>query len=120
MHMRRLIKRLATYVVTAYAQHLYKRIVKKAEERHEQEKTMIYVVSALNDVSRLCLYNRKQFRAMKAACKIYDPNYGVKEMRDGAWYHTGDALGKRRLSAVDQEARRLVFIQHILKRAKLL
>lgn len=119
MHMKKLIKRLATYVVTAYAQHLYKRIVKKAEERHEQEKTMIYVVSALNDVSRLCLYNRKQFRAMKAACKIYDPNYGVKEMRDGAWYHTGDALGKRRLSAVDQEARRLIFIQHILKRSNL-
>ena len=53
--MKRFIKRLATYVVTAYAQHLYKRIVKKAEERHDKEKTMIYVVSALNDVSRLLL-----------------------------------------------------------------
>lgn len=118
--MKRFIKRLATYVVTVYAQHLYKRIVKKAEERHDKEKTMIYVVSALNDVSRLCLYNRKQFRAMKAACKIYDPSYGVKEMRDGAWYHTGDAANRGRLSRVDKEARRLVFIQHILKRANLL
>ena len=118
--MRKLIKRLATYVVTAYAQHLYKWAVKKAEERHEQEKTMIYVVSALNDVSRLCLYNRKQFRAMKAACRIYDPEYGVKEMKNGSWYHTADASGKNGLSAVAREARRLVFIQHILKRAKLL
>lgn len=119
MHMRKLIKKLATYVVTAYAQYLYKRIVKKAEERHEKEKTMIYVISAPNDVRKLCLCNRKQFRAMKAFCKIFDPRYGVKEMKDGSWYHTGDAIGNGRLSAVEQEARRLVFIQHILKKANL-
>lgn len=118
--MKRFIKKLATYVVTAYANHLYKRVVKKAEERHDKEKTMIYVVSALNDVSRLCLYNRSQFRAMKKACRIYSPLYGVKQMKDGAWYHTGDALNKNRLTAVEQEARRLVFIRHILQRAKLL
>ena len=81
---------------------------------------MIYVVSALNDVSRLGLYNRKQFRAMKRVCGITDPNYTVREMKDGAWYHTVDGGGKNGLSAVDKEARRLVFIQHILKRAGLL
>lgn len=117
--MKKIIKKLATYVVTLYAQTLYNRVVRKAEERHQKENTMIYVVSALNDVSRLCLYNRKQFRAMKKACRIYDPNYGVKKMKDGAWYHTADGGGKNCLSPVNREARRLVFIQHILKRAGL-
>lgn len=103
------------YVVTAYANRLYKKAVKIANERHEAEHTMIYVISSYANPSQLVTYNRRQFRAAKEFLKLRSEK--VANMKAGSWYHTPDAIGRDGLSRKEQEARRLAFVRMILARA---
>lgn len=116
--MKKIFKRLASYVVTAYANRLYKKAVKIADERHENEKTTIYVISSYSDPSVLETYNRDQFRKVKKHFNLRTEN--MEKVRNGSWYHTADAGERNGLADVDKEARRLAFIRMILDRANLL
>lgn len=115
--MKDIFKRLAGYVVTAYANRLYKKAVAIADERHKAEKTMIYVISSYHDSSKLVTYNRKQFRAAKEFLKLRSER--VESMKRGSWYHTADAIERNGLDAKSREARRLAFVRMILQRARL-
>lgn len=115
--MKNFFRRLAGYVVTAYANRLYKKAIKIADERHANEKTMIYVISSYHDPSTLVTYNRKQFRAAKEFLKLRSER--VESMKRGSWYHTADAIERNGLSPKDREARRLAFVRMVLQRAKL-
>lgn len=115
--MKKIFKRLAGYLVTAYANRIYRKAVKIADQRHEKENTMIYVISSYFDESRLVTYNRKQFRSTKEFLKMRQER--VASMKAGSWYHTGDAIGRNGLSPQEKEARRLAFVRALLKKAKL-
>ena len=115
--MKKLFEKLAGYLVTAYANRLYNKAVKIADDRHTKEKTTIYVISSYFDPSKLVTCNRKQFRLMKERLRLRSEK--VANMRMGSWYHTADAIERNGLPAVDKEARRLAFVRMILKKAKL-
>lgn len=115
--MKKFFRKLAGYFVTAYANRLYNKAVKIADERHENEHTMIYVISSYTDASKLVTYNRKQFRATKEFLKLRSEKVG--NMKQGSWYHTADAIERNGLSAKDREARRLAFVRMLLQRAGL-
>lgn len=115
--MRKFFKKLAGYVVTAYANRLYNKAVKIAERRHKEENTMIYVISSYYDPSLLVTYNRKQFRAAKEFLKLRSEK--IESMKKGSWYFTSDAIGRNGINGKDMEARRLAFVRMILTRAKL-
>lgn len=116
--MKKIFKKFAGYLVTAYASRLYKKAVKIADQRHASEKTTIYVISSYTDESKLVTYNRKQFRAAKEFLKLRSEK--ISSMKQGSWYHTADAIERNGLSANDREARRLAFIRMILAKAGLI
>lgn len=116
--MKKFFKALAGYVVTAYANRIYRRAVKEANMRHKNEKEMIYVASSIEDVRTLMTYNRRQFRMMKN--RLFIPKFYISNLKDGAWYHTPDRGEAHGLSPKEKEARRLAFVKHVLHRAKLL
>lgn len=115
--MKQFFRKLAGYVVTAYANRLYRKAVKIADKRHKQEKTMIYVISSYFNPSHLVTYNRKEFRETKEFLKIRDQK--IENLKKGSWYHTPDAIGCNGILAIDMEARRLAFARMLLKRANL-
>lgn len=115
--MKKFFRKLAGYVVTAYANRLYSKAVKLAEQRHTEEKTMIYVISSPTDPSVLLTFNRKEFRATKEFLKRREQK--LESMKQGSWYHTSDAIGRNGLASVDREARRRHFVSMVLRRANL-
>lgn len=116
--MKKFFRSIAKYVVTLYANRIYRKAVKVADERHEKEKEMIYVASSMADVRELNTYNRRQFRYMKN--RLYIPKHYICNLKNGAWYHTADRGEKNGLSPQEKEIRRLAFVRHLLHRAKLL
>ena len=115
--MKKIFSKPAGYVVTAYANRLYRKAVEKADKRHQEEGTMIYVISSFSDESNLITCNRKEFRAIKEALKIRSQH--IDSLKAGSWYHTPDAIDRNGLAPIDKEARRLAFVRMILKRAGL-
>ena len=119
--MKKLFRRLAGYVVTMYANHIYRKAVKEAEKVHAERKERIYVASSISNVNELILYNRYKFRQMKNKLEIpQGRKYYIDNLKDGAWYYTADRAEKNGLSEIEKEARRLAFVRHVLHRAKLL
>lgn len=115
--MKEFIKKLRGYVVTAYANRLYRKAVKIAEKRHKEEKTMIYVISSYFDESHLVTYNRRQFRSAKEYLRLRSQK--IESLKAGSWYHTTDAIDRNGMEPADKEARRIAFVRMILERAGL-
>jgi hypothetical protein len=109
-------KRLAGYLVAIYANRLYKKAVQKADAAYTKTRGRNYVVSGFNDVSKLLVINREEFRAAKKTFNLQ--GHDISKLKQGAWYYTMDRSGEG-MSEKDKEIRRLAFIRHMLKRAKL-
>jgi hypothetical protein len=69
-------------------------------------------------VRELVIYNRYKFRQIKN--KLFIPKYYISNLKDGAWYYTGDRLEQGCLTLEEKETRRLAFVRHVLHRAKLI
>lgn len=116
--MKKFFRKIARYVVTVYANRIYRKGVKVADKRHETEKEMIYLASGMADVRELVTLNRRQFRYIKN--KLFIPKHYICNLKGGAWYHTADRSGQRGLTEQEKEVRRLAFVRHVLHRAQLL
>lgn len=116
--MKKLFKKIARFVVTVYANRIYRKGVKIADKRHETEKEMIYLASSMVDIRQLVTLNRRQFRYMKN--RLFIPKHYISNLKNGAWYHTADRGEQRGLTPQEKEIRRLAFVRHVLHRAKLL
>lgn len=116
--MKKFFRKLAGYIVTIYANRIYRKAVKEAERVHAERGERIYVASSIEDVRELMIYNRQKFRQMKK--KLFIPRFYISNLKDGAWYYTADRSGSNGLSVTEKEARRLAFVRHVLHRAKLL
>lgn len=114
------IRRMAIYVVTVYANRIYRKAVEAAEKRHAEQKEMIYVANGAIDASVLRTYNRKEFRKVKRLLKVYDNrHYNLTELKKSAWYHTANREGGEAMTPRAKELRRLAFVKHVLRNAKL-
>lgn len=116
--MRKFFRRLAGYIVTIYANRIYRQAVKEADKVHAKRKERIYVASSIEDVRELVIYNRYKFRQMKK--RLFIPKFYISNLKDGAWYYTADRSEKGGLTPEEKEIRRLAFVRHVLHRAKLL
>ena len=112
-------RRLATIVVVWQTNRIYREAVKIADQRHEQERTRIYVIEDPFDRRQLSTFNRKQFRAVKNLIRAGDPTYSVVLMKEGAYYYTPDAGENGIMAPHEKEARRLALIRLALRRARL-
>lgn len=124
---KRLMRRMATAIVTYYYNRLYRKAVKIADERHKKEKETFYVIDHFIQGQTLSVINRKGFRLIKHAAQelhrdpiYWTAEYGTPMLRKQAWYHTPDGSEKQALSELEKEARRIAFIRSGLRKAKLL
>lgn len=115
--MREFFKRIARYVVAAYANRLYRKAVAKAEERNANERTMIYVISSFFNESQLVCCSRKEFRECKEKLRLR--HLKIDGLKAGSWYHTADAIGRNGINPADKEARRIAFVRMVIERARL-
>ena len=116
--MKKFFRKLAGYLVTIYANRIYRKAVKEADRVHAKRKERIYVASSIEDVRELVIYNRYKFRQMKN--RLFIPKFYISHLKDGAWYYTGDRLEHGCLTPEEKEVRRLAFVRHVLHRAKLI
>lgn len=113
-------RRMAIYVVTAYANRIYRKAVRAADKRHAEEKETIYVANAVVDASELRTYNRKEFRRAKRILRVSNPKeFNLAMMKKSAWYYTPNRLEQDGMSPRDKKLRRLAFVKHLLRNAKL-
>lgn len=117
--MKKFIRKMALYVATAYANRIYRKAVKAAELRHQQEQQMIYVASDPIDSSILRTYNRQEFRNVKRILKK-TTDFNISILKAGCWYHTANKIGADALSEREKEIRRLAFVKTRLLAAKLI
>lgn len=120
-------RKLAGKVVTYYYNRLYQKARKKADERHEREGEMIYIIDHFIIGQTLSCVNRAEFRFIKHSAQklhknpmFWSPLYGVDMLKKTCWYHTADRAGKNALTETDAEIRRLAFIRKGLEAARVL
>jgi hypothetical protein len=116
--MKKFFRKLAGYIVTIYANRIYRKAVKEADKYHEVHRERFYVASSIEDVRELVIYNRYKFRQIKN--RLFIPKFYISNLKDGAWYYTGDRLEQGCLTPEEKEIRRLAFVRHVLHRAKLI
>ena len=116
--MKKFSRKLAGYLVTIYANRIYRKAVKEADRVHAERKERIYVASSIEDVRELVIYNRYKFRQIKN--RLFIPKFYISNLKDGACYYTADRGEKNGLTEKEKEIRRLAFVKHVLHRAKLL
>ena len=104
--------------MTYYANRIYRKAVAEADKLHEARRERFYVASSIEDVRELVIYNRYKFRQMKN--RLFIPKFYISNLKDGAWYYTGDRLEQGCLTPEEKEVRRLAFVRHVLHRAKLI
>lgn len=111
-------KRIAAFLVTAYANRIYRKRVKLADKLHEELKWRMYVCMPFGG-SNLIIMDRKGFRKAKRLRHIYDPTVSTLNLQDGSYYYTADRGGNGAMSPREKELRRLAFVNYMLRRAKL-
>jgi hypothetical protein len=116
--MKKFFRKIAGYIVTIYANRIYRKAVAEADKVHDHRGERIYVASSIEDVRELVIYNRYKFRQMKN--RLFIPKFYISNLKDGAWYYTADRSGKGGLTPEEKEIRRLAFVRHVLHRAKLI
>ena len=118
--MKRFFRTLAIYVVTAYANRIYRKAVKAADKRHAKDGEMIYVSNGVINGMVLRTYNRDQFRLAKRRLGIFDnKHYNCTALKAACWYHTANRSQLDAMSKSDKELRRQAFIKSLLIAAKI-
>ena len=116
----KIFKKLAAMVVTIYANYLYNKAVRIADQRHEREHTMIYVASKNFHPDYLTTYNRERFKIEKQVFGYHARLLTLQTLKNGCYYHTPDRAGNQAMSEREKERRRLFFVRERLQKARLL
>ena len=118
--MKKFIRHIRNLLVAMYANRIYRKHVKIADDLHAQHKERFYVVMKPNSPNELIVINRNNFRSIKKcfrraySCVITD---GMRELKAGAFYYTPDRAEHGKLSEAEKETRRLYFLRMLVKRA---
>lgn len=118
---KRIMRRPAIFVVTLYANHLYRQGVKAADKRWKKERQMIYLASKTFHPDVLTTYDKRKFKAERScfgyhAIRLITLPY----LKRWCFYHTPDREGREALTPRDKEIRRRAFIKDRLRMAGLL
>lgn len=119
-------KKLASKLVVWYYNRAYQKAVIEAEQRHEKDGEMIYVIDHFIQGKLLSAINRAEFRAIKHSAQKLHHNsmfwsnaYNTGMLKEQCWYHTANRSQQDSLNAKQKEVRRIAFIQMGLKKARL-
>lgn len=118
--MKKVFRRLAAFFVTIYANHLYKKAVRIADERYATERQMIYVASQNFHPDRLTTYDKARFKAEKQVFGFHARLLTLQSLKNGCYYHTPDRAGNQEMTDREKERRRLFFVKERLQKAKLI
>ncbi len=113
-------KGVARWFVTLYAKYLFDRAKREADQRYEQQRTMIYVAHDLFNENVLTTYDRHLFRSIKHNSGSAMDLMTLQSLKWGCYYHTPDKAGNQAMSKKDIEIRRKFFIRERLQKANLL
>lgn len=115
-----IFKKLAVYVVTAYARHLYKKARKSADALYKKHHRMYYVASRTFHPDELTIYDRYRFKAEKEVFGYAARLNTLVGLKHGCYYHTPDTAGNQAMTEREMEVARRFFIKERLQEAKLI
>ena len=118
--MRKFFRKLAAMVITIYANHLYKKAVRIADQRHARENQMIYVASENFHPDHLTTYDKARFKVEKHVFGFHARLLTLQSLKNGCYYHTPDRAGNQAMTDKEKERRRLFFIRERLQKARLI
>lgn len=113
--MKKLIRTIRTWLVITYANRQYNRNVRIADRLNSKYHTRFYVALNFNRKS-LFVLSRKDFRDIKK--ELHPTNKdSIQQLKQGAFYYTGNAIGADTMPPLEKEARRLAFIKLITEKS---
>jgi hypothetical protein len=116
---KRIFRKLATIVVTIWANRIYNQGVRLADERHAREKKTIYLASQTFHPDRLTTYDKARFKIEKKVFGYHARLLTMNTLKRGCYYYTPDRFGHNGISKWEKERRRRFFIHERLVKAKL-
>lgn len=112
-------RRWARRAVTRYAKREFYAAMRRADERHKHEHTMIYVCSKPFQPEVLTTYDRIRFKREKQVWGWHATLLSLQSLKYGCYYHTPDKAGNQRMKQKDIDIRLKYFIEERLALAKL-
>lgn len=123
---KRIFRRPAIFFVSLWANRIYKKGIKAAEERRlsemkrqEKNNCMVYLACDSFHPDRLVTYTKRQFKVEKRVYGTAARLLTMNTLKRGCYYHTADKWGNGGLDARETEVRRRAFIKERLRLAKL-
>lgn len=110
---------LARFFVTLWATRTWEQAVRRADERHEKEKVMIYVASQTFRPDVLTTYDKWRFKVEKSVYGYHARTLSLQTLKNGCYYHTPDRAGNQAMSKEEIERRKRFFIRERLEKARL-
>lgn len=116
-----IFKKLAIYVVTAYARYLFRKAKEKADKLYAKKPQMYYVASQVFKPDSLTIYDKRRFKTERSCFGYYHVRLlTLISLKQGCYYHTPDTAGNQAMSQKDIDIRRKYFIRERLEKAKLI
>lgn len=123
---KRLFRRPAILLVTAWARRSYKQGVAAAEERRKSliakgagGNCMVFLARDSFHPDRLVTYDKRQFKTEKKVYGVHARLLTMNTLMRGCYYHTADKWGRNGMGRRETEVRRKAFIRERLTLAGL-
>lgn len=117
---KRLFRPLAVFVVTLWANRLWKQGLEMANERHRKEGVQVYLASKTFLPEELTTYTKRQFKVEKRAFGYHARLLTMTTLKRGCYYYTLNQYGTDGISKKDEELRRQFFVKERLQLARLI
>lgn len=115
-----IFKKLAVYVVTIYARHLYSKARRSADALYRKNHRMYYVASRTFHPDQLTIYDKYRFKMEKEVFGTAARLLTLVSLKHGCYYHTPDTAGNQAMTEREMEVARRFFIRERLQKAKLI
>ena len=122
--MRRIFKKIlrpiAIWVVTIWANRLWDKGIEMAEARHREERVQVYLASKTFLPQQLTTYTKSQFKVAKRVFGYHARLLTMTTLKRGCYYYTRNTYGMDGIDEKEKELRRQFFIKERLRLAKLI
>lgn len=117
---KKLFRPLAVFVVTLWANLLWKQGIEMAKRRHKEEGWQVYLASKTFLPEELTTYTKNQFKVEKRAFGYHARLLTMTTLKRGCYYYTPNQYGQDGIDEKDEERRRRFFVKERLQLAKLI
>ncbi len=117
--MKKIFRKIAIWFTRKYAERIYRQVVSLAEERHNNLKKKVYVITHPTDESKLMCITTEEFCRIRSKSGISSRNLPIAQLKSGCWYYTANGNGKDPIGEHEASVRKEAFILDNIRRAKL-